>query len=83
LPLILDIPTLIEQGTNLRTGDAWTQLWAPHHTPKTEVKLIQQTARKALDNADLKDQFTNKLAVTADFKTADQMAKSQADELKL
>jgi tripartite-type tricarboxylate transporter receptor subunit TctC len=82
-PLIPDVPTLIEQGINLSTGDAWTQLWAPPRMPRAEVERIQEAARKALENADLKDQFTNKLAVSPDFKTADQMTKMQSDELKL
>jgi tripartite-type tricarboxylate transporter receptor subunit TctC len=50
---------------------------------RAEVERLQEATRKALDNADLKDQFTTKLAVSPDFKTADQMAKMQSDELKL
>jgi tripartite-type tricarboxylate transporter receptor subunit TctC len=82
-PLLPDVPTFIEQGINLSTGDAWTQLWAPPKTPRAEIERLQEAAKKALDNADLKDQFMNKLAVSPDFKTADQMAKMQADELAL
>jgi tripartite-type tricarboxylate transporter receptor subunit TctC len=82
-PLIPDVPTFIEQGINLSTGDAWTQLWAPPKTPRAEIERLQEAAKKVLENADLKDQFMNKLAVSPDFKTADQMAKMQADELAL
>jgi tripartite-type tricarboxylate transporter receptor subunit TctC len=82
-PLLPDVPTFIEQGINLNTGDAWTQLWAPPKTPRAEVERLQEATRKALENADLREQFTAKLAVSPDFKTADQMAKMQADELAL
>jgi tripartite-type tricarboxylate transporter receptor subunit TctC len=82
-PLLPDVPTFIEQGINLSTGEAWTQLWVPPKTPRAEIERLQDAAKKALENADLKDQFMNKLAVSPDFKTADQMAKMQADELAL
>jgi tripartite-type tricarboxylate transporter receptor subunit TctC len=82
-PLIPDVPTFAEQGFNVTTGDAWTQLWAPPRTPRAEVERIQEAARKILEMSDLREMFMTKLAVTPDFKTADQMAALQAAELKL
>jgi tripartite-type tricarboxylate transporter receptor subunit TctC len=79
--LIPEVPTFLEQGINVVTGDGWTQLWAPPRMARAEVLRLQEAARKALDNTEIKDQLMAKFAVTPEFKTADQMAKRQADEL--
>ncbi len=79
--LMPDIPTFAEQGFNVSSGDAWTAMWAPAKTPQAELNRVQQALQKILANPQVKDYLMTRLAVEPHFRNADEMAKTQREEL--
>jgi len=79
--LMPDIPTFAEQGFNVSSGDAWTAMWAPAKTPQAELNRVQQALQKILTNAQVKDYLMTRLAVEPHFRNADEMAKTQREEI--
>ena len=80
-PLIPDVPTFIEQGYNLDTGDAWTGMWAPAKTPKAELDRMQNGLKYVLNLPEIQDIF-KKATLLADFRSAEDMDKLQRKELQ-
>jgi tripartite-type tricarboxylate transporter receptor subunit TctC len=79
--LMPDIPTFAQQGFNVSSGDAWTAMWAPAKTPQAELNRVQQALQKILANPQVKDYLMTRLAVEPHFRNADEMAKTQREEL--
>jgi len=79
-PLMPDVPTLIEQGYNVDTGDAWTGMWANAKTPRAEIERMQNAVRQVLAQPDVRETLTNKAVMTVDFKTAAEMDAIQKKE---
>lgn len=79
-PLVPDVPTLIEQGYNLDTGDAWTGMWAPAKTPKAELDRMQNGLKYVLNLPEVRDIF-NRATLHPDFRSAEDMDKLQRKEL--
>ena len=69
-PLLPDVPTLMEQGFNVDTGDAWTALWAPAKTPKAEMERMQAAVKQVLAMPEVRDILVNKQTMTPDFRPA-------------
>jgi tripartite-type tricarboxylate transporter receptor subunit TctC len=69
-PLLPEVPTLIEQGFNVDTGDAWTALWAPAKTPKAEMERMQAAVQQVLALPEVRDILTTKQTMTPDFRPA-------------
>lgn len=72
-PLMPDVPTVVEQGFNVDTGDAWTALWAPAKTPKAELERVQHALKAALEKPAIRDILTSKATLTPDFRPAAEM----------
>lgn len=81
-PLLPDVPTLIEQGYNLDTGDAWTGMWAPAKTPQTELDRVQNAIKYVLALPEVREQLMNKATLNPDFKPAAEMDALQRKELQ-
>ena len=81
-PLLPDVPTLIEQGYDVDTGDAWTGVWAPAKTPKGELDRMQAALQQALAMADVRDILINKQTMQPDFRPAAELDKLQRKELE-
>lgn len=79
--LMPDIPTFVEQGYNVSSGDGWTAMWAPAKTPPAEIARMQQALQKILANPQVKDYLMTRLAVMPHYRNAQEMAKAQRDEL--
>jgi tripartite-type tricarboxylate transporter receptor subunit TctC len=80
-PLLPDVPTFIEQGINVDTGDAWTGMWAPAKTPEAQLERMQMALKLALDLPEVRDLLSNKATLTPDFRPAEEMDKLQRKEL--
>lgn len=81
-PLMPDVPTLIEQGYNLDTGDAWTGMWAPAKTPQAELDRVQNAIKYVLALPEVREQLMSKATLNPDFKPADEMDALQRKELQ-
>jgi tripartite-type tricarboxylate transporter receptor subunit TctC len=81
-PLLPDVPTLIEQGYNVDTGDAWTGVWAPAKTPKAEIDRMQNALQQVLAMPDVRDILINKQTMQPDFRPAAELDKLQRKELE-
>jgi tripartite-type tricarboxylate transporter receptor subunit TctC len=81
-PLLPDVPTLVEQGYNVDTGDAWTGVWAPAKTPKAELDRMQAALQQALAMPDVRDILINKQTMQPDFRPAAELDKLQRKELE-
>ena len=81
-PLLPDVPTLIEQGYDVDTGDAWTGVWAPAKTPKGELDRMQAALQQVLAMADVRDILINKQTMQPDFRPAAELDKLQRKELE-
>jgi tripartite-type tricarboxylate transporter receptor subunit TctC len=80
-PLMPDVPTMIEQGFNLDTGDAWTGMWAPAKTPQAELERFQNAIKYVLSLPEVRDQLINKAMLNPDFRPAADMDTLQRKEL--
>jgi tripartite-type tricarboxylate transporter receptor subunit TctC len=67
-PLLPEVPTLLEQGFNVDTGDAWTALWAPARTPKAEMERMQAAVQQVLALPEVRDILSTKQTMTPDFR---------------
>jgi tripartite-type tricarboxylate transporter receptor subunit TctC len=81
-PLMPDVPTLIEQGYNLDTGDAWTGMWAPAKTPQAELDRVQNAIKYVLALPEVREQLVNKATLNPDFRPASDMGALQRKELQ-
>jgi tripartite-type tricarboxylate transporter receptor subunit TctC len=80
-PLLPDVPTMIEQGYNVDTGDAWTGVWAPAKTPKAELDRMQAALKQVLAMPDVRDILVHKQTMQPDFRPAAELDKLQRKEL--
>jgi tripartite-type tricarboxylate transporter receptor subunit TctC len=80
-PLVPDVPTFIEQGYNIDTGDAWTGMWAPAKTPAAELERMQNGLKYVLNLPEVREIF-NKATLHPDFRNAEEMDKLQRKELQ-
>jgi tripartite-type tricarboxylate transporter receptor subunit TctC len=67
-PLLPEVPTLLEQGFNVDTGDAWTALWAPAKNPKAEMERMQAAVQQVLALPEVRDILSTKQTMTPDFR---------------
>ncbi len=72
-PLLPDVPTFLEQGFSVDTGDAWTGMWAPAKTPKATLDRVQNALKYTLDLPEVRDTLTNKATLSPDFRSATEM----------
>ena len=81
-PLLPDVPTMIEQGYKLDTGDAWTGMWAPAGTPKAELDRMQNGLKYVLALPEVRDILVHKATLNPDFRSAEEMDRLQRKELQ-
>lgn len=79
-PLLPDVPTFIEQGLTIDTGDAWTGMWAPAGTPQATLDRVQNALKYTLSLPEVRDVLA-KATLTPDFRSAHDMDKLQRKEL--
>ena len=79
-PLMPDVPTLIEQGYNVDTGDAWIGMWANSKTSKADIARMEGAVRQVLAQPDVKEQLTTKAVMTVDFRGAAELDQIQKKE---
>lgn len=80
-PLLPDVPTFLEQGFNVDTGDAWTGMWAPANTPKATLERVQNALKYALALPEVRETLISKAALNPDFRPAAEMDRIQRQEL--
>jgi len=80
-PLLPEVPTLIEQGFKVDTGDAWTGMWAPAKTPKEEIERMQAALKFVLELPEVRDILINKQTLQPDFQSGAAMDKTLRKEL--
>jgi tripartite-type tricarboxylate transporter receptor subunit TctC len=80
-PLLPDVPTLMEQGYDVDTGDAWTGVWAPAKTPKAELDRMQAALKQVLAMPDVRDILIHQQTMQPDFRPAAELDKLQRKEL--
>jgi tripartite-type tricarboxylate transporter receptor subunit TctC len=79
-PLLPDVPTLLEQGISVDTGDAWTGVWAPAKTPKVQLERMQRALKEVLAMPDVRETM-QKLAFTPDFRPGEEVDAIERKEL--
>ncbi|NML44736.1 ABC transporter substrate-binding protein [Ramlibacter sp. G-1-2-2] len=79
-PLLPDVPTLMEQGIAVDTGDAWTAFWAPAKTPPVQLDRMQRALQFALGLPEVREQLS-KLSLSPDYRPAKEMDALQRKEL--
>lgn len=80
-PLLPDVPTFVEQGITIDTGDAWTGMWAPARTPKAELDRMQNALKHVLGLPEVRDILINRATLNPDFRSGEEMDKVQRREL--
>jgi tripartite-type tricarboxylate transporter receptor subunit TctC len=80
-PLLPDVPTFMEQGIQIDTGDAWTGMWAPAQTPRAQLERMQKALQYALSLPEVRDILVNKATLTPDYRSPEEMDKLQRREL--
>ena len=79
-PLLPDVPTFVEQGINVDTGDAWTGVWAPAKTPKAQLERMQRALKEVLALPEVRESM-QKLAFTPDFRPGEEVDAIERKEL--
>jgi tripartite-type tricarboxylate transporter receptor subunit TctC len=79
-PLLPDVPTFVEQGINVDTGDGWTGVWAPAKTPKAQLERMQRALKEVLALPDVRETM-QKLAFTPDFRPGEEVDAIERKEL--
>ena len=80
-PLLPDVPTFMEQGFRIDTGDAWTGMWAPAKTPKATLDRMQNALKYVLELPEVRETLINKATLNPDFRPAAEMDQIQRQEL--
>jgi tripartite-type tricarboxylate transporter receptor subunit TctC len=80
-PLMPDVPTFMEQGIAIDTGDAWAGMWAPAKTPPDQIERMQNAIRHVLGLPEVRDVLINKATLNPDFRPAGEMDKLQRKDL--
>ncbi|MDE2453748.1 MAG: ABC transporter substrate-binding protein [Burkholderiales bacterium] len=79
--LMPDIPTFAEQGVAVTSGEGWTGMWAPAHTPPAEIERVAQALKKVLAVPATAELLKTRLAVVPDFADGAAMAARLRAEL--
>lgn len=79
-PLLPDVPTFVEQGISVETGDGWTGMWAPAKTPKAQLERMQHALKQVLAMTEVREQM-QKLAFTPDFRPGEEVDAIERKEL--
>ena len=80
-PLLPEVPTFMEQGFRIDTGDAWTGMWAPAKTPKATLERMQNALKYVLELPEVREALINKATLNPDFRPAAEMDQIQRHEL--
>ncbi len=74
LPAFPDVPTLVEAGGPAIESSTWVLFMAPGGTPRDVINRLSIEARKAINESDIKDRFTQ-LGIEAVGNSPEQAAK--------
>ena len=80
-PLMPEIPTFIEQGIDITSGEGWTGMWAKAGTPASEVQRMQEAVRQVLQMPDVREQLSLRLWAHPHFRTGAELENVQRAEL--
>ena len=80
-PLMPDIPTFLEQGIDVTSGEGWTGLWAKAGTPAADLERMQRAVQQVLQMPDVRETMSAKLWVHPHFRNAAEMDRLQRAEL--
>ena len=80
-PLLPEVPTFMEQGFRIDTGDAWTGMWAPAKTPKATLDRLQNALKYVLELPEVREALISKATLNPDFRPAAEMDQIQRHEL--
>ncbi|GAB7546037.1 tripartite tricarboxylate transporter substrate-binding protein [Cupriavidus sp. 8B] len=80
-PVMPDVPTVMEQGFKVATGDAWAGVWAPGKTPKAEIERMQAALKQVLALPEVRSILMSKAALNPDFRSAAELDQLQRKEL--
>ncbi len=67
-PLLPDVPTVLEQGYSVDTGDAWAALWAPAKTPAAELERMQAALKTVLAMPDVREMLVSRQTLQPDYR---------------
>lgn len=79
-PVMPDVPTVMEQGVKVASGDAWAGVWAPGKTPKAEIERMQDALKQVLAMPEVRG-ILHKTSLNADFRPAAELDRLQRKEL--
>lgn len=74
-PLMPNVPTFVEQGVPVDSGNAWYGMWAPATASDEEVARMEAAVRKALADPDIQKAIADRFNMAVDFRTS-----SESDE---
>lgn len=71
-PLMPEVPTFVEQGIDVRSGEAWFGLWAPANAQAADIARMQAAVQKVLALPEIREGFVSRYFMAADFRDAEQ-----------
>lgn len=80
-PLMPDIPTFVEQGIDVTSGEGWTGIWAKAGTPKAEVQRMEKAIQQVLQLPEVKEVMSQRLLVHPVFRNGAELDALQRAEL--
>ena len=80
-PLMPDIPTFLEQGIDVTSGEGWTGMWAKAGTPAADVQRMEKAIAQVLQMPEIRELLSQRLMVHPLFRNAAQMDALQRAEL--
>jgi len=80
-PLLMDVPTLAEQGFDTGGGNGWMGIWGPAKLPKAEIVRMQVALSQVLSNKDVKSMMLTRFLMVPDFLPGADVDKKLAAEL--
>ncbi|CAN7749314.1 Bug family tripartite tricarboxylate transporter substrate binding protein [Cupriavidus necator] len=80
-PLLPGVPTVVEQGVPVDSGEAWAGIWAPARTPKAELDRMQAALAKVLAMPEVRATLQTRATLNPDFRPAAELDRLQRKEL--
>ncbi len=71
-PLLPQVPTFVEQGIDIKSGEAWFGMWAPAHAQSADIARMQAALQKVLASPEIRESFASKYFMAADFRNPEQ-----------
>lgn len=80
-PLMPEIPTFLEQGVDVTSGEGWTGMWARAGTPPEALARVQNAVQQVLQQAEVRDTLIKRLWAYPLFRSGADTDRKLRDEI--